>query len=315
MIQTTVTTRMTSMATLRNHMRQTSSTKYEDDNRFWKPEVDTSGIGFGVIRFLPAKLGEEFPFVKMYTHCFRGATGKWFMDKCPTSINEECPACQANSALWQSGIESNRNIARSRKRKLNYISNILVISDPKHPENNGKVFLFRYGTKLFNMLAELVDPLYDDSIPFDPFDLEEGATCRLRVKRVEGFSNYDSSTFDSPTPIGDEHQIEELMSHLYALEPFRDPSHFKSYGELASRFARIVGKTSESVQGDRESTVASAESPRAKSDSEKSTDLAPLGKTARPTPEEPVDLEDEFSPNLAQGAGYRAHATDPDHGT
>ena len=210
----------------------------KEDDRYWKPQVDKAGVGSAVIRFLPAKVSEDFPFVELYTHGFQGPSGKWFIDNCPTSIGDTCPACEANKVLWNTNLDANKQLASSRKRRLSYISNILVVSDPKHPENNGKVFLYRYGKKIFEMISGLIDPLppvFDEPAiqPRDPFDLEFGCNFKLRVMKVASYPNYDKSTFEAgETALGSEAQIDQVISALYSLDEIRDPKNFKPYAAL-----------------------------------------------------------------------------------
>jgi hypothetical protein len=222
--------------------RSSPKTYQNNDERYWKPEVDKAGTGSAVIRFLPAKMGEEYPFVELHTHGFQGPTGKWFIDNCPTSIGEKCPACEANSLLWNTGTESNKKLASARKRKLNNVSNILVVSDPKHPENNGKVFLYRYGKKIFDKIKDMIapPPEFADMEPIDPFSLEEGANFKLRIIRADGFPNYDKSSFDGASAVGDEDRIAEIEAQLHSVNEVLDVKNFKSYEKLKERFLMVT---------------------------------------------------------------------------
>lgn len=246
---TTRTSRADKLAALRQKIQAMNSpkgsTQKQDDDRIWKPELDKTGSGSAIIRFLSAKSGEEFPFVQLFTHGFQGPSGKWYIDNCPTSIGQECPACKANSELWNSGDESLKKVASARKRKLNYISNILVVNDPKHPENNGKVFLFKYGKKIWDKISDQYNPPeeFADMNPVDVFDMEEGANFKLRVIRQDGFPNYDKSAFDSPTSIGDSDRQAEIESQLYSLNELIDPKHFKAFDVLKKRFDLVTGET------------------------------------------------------------------------
>jgi gp32 DNA binding protein like. len=224
-------------------MSSPKGSQRQDDERYWKPEVDKAGTGSAVIRFLPAKAEEGFPFVQLWSHGFQGPTGKWFIDNCPTSIEKDCPACKANTELWGTGNEAKKKLASSRKRKLNYISNILVVNDPKHPENNGKVFLYKYGKKIFEKIKDLIDPPaeFADMSSVDPFDMEEGANFKLRVVRVDNFPNYDKSGFDNAPSIGDADRIAEVENQLFSLNEILDPKHFKSFDELKKRFDLVSG--------------------------------------------------------------------------
>ena len=251
-------TRTQYLASLRSKIQEMSSPKgsqRQDDERYWKPELDKAGTGSAVIRFLPAKGEEGFPFVQLHTHGFQGPTGKWLIDNCPTSIEQDCPVCKANTDLWQTGSEANKKLASSRKRKLNYISNILVVNDPKHPENNGKVFLYKYGKKIFEKIKDQIAPPdeFPDMQPVDPFDMEEGANFKLRIVRVDNFPNYDKSSFDNPTPLGTADRIAEVEQSLYALSDILDPKHFKSFEDMKKRFDSVTGgevAATEEVGGD-----------------------------------------------------------------
>jgi hypothetical protein len=219
-----------------------SKESYKDD-RFWKPGLDSSKNGYAVIRFLPPVEGEDVPFVKLYSHAFQGKGG-WFIENCRTTLGEKCPICEANTELWNSGLEEDKDIARKRKRKLNYISNILVISDPANSENEGKVFLFKYGTKIFEKVQALMSPEFKDETPIDPFNFWEGADFKLKIRNVGGYVNYDRSEFAAPAPLmgGDDKKLETLWKKQYSLKEFVVTSNFKSYEELKERFKKTVGE-------------------------------------------------------------------------
>ena len=166
------------------------------DERLWKPELDKSGNGYAVIRFLPAPTGEELPWVKLWKHAFQGPTGKWYIENSLTTLNGgKDPVSEYNSSLWNSGLESDKEIARKQKRKLEYYSNIYVVSDSKHPENEGKVFLFRFGKKIFDKMMAAMQPEFEDETPINPFDFWEGANFKLKIRKVDGYWNYDASSF------------------------------------------------------------------------------------------------------------------------
>jgi len=219
-----------------------------EDERYWKPFVDTkTGNGFAVIRFLPPKEGEDLPFVKLWSHGFQGENGLWYIENSLTSLGQEDPVSKANSILWESGDEQKKELARARKRRLHYVSNIMVISDPANPENNGKVFLFQYGKKIFE---KLVAPLsFDESIgddpPFNPFDFWEGANFKLKIRKFEGYRNYDNSDFENPAPLldGSEEKLEVVYNNLYSLQDEIAPEKFKTYAELEAKFNRVTGVT------------------------------------------------------------------------
>ena len=214
------------------------------DERLWKPELDKSGTGQAVIRFLPAKDGEELPWVKVWKHAFQGPTGKWFIENSLTTLNQKDPVSEHNSELWNTGLESDKEIARKQKRKLEYYSNIYVVSDPKHPENNGKVFLFRYGKKIFDKIMAAMQPEFEDETPINPFDFWEGANFKLKIRKVDGFWNYDKSEFDSVKSLSDDDgELDKIWNNQYPLADFHAPSNFKSYDELKKRLDDVLSGT------------------------------------------------------------------------
>ena len=231
-----------SVASLTERLDKMSSKDSYKDDRLWKPGIDKSGNGYAVIRFLPEIEGEDTPFVAVYSHAFKGKGG-WLFENCPTTLGEKCPICQANTELWNSGIEDDKNIARNRKRKLTYISNILVIEDPANPENKGKNFLYQYGTKIFQKIQSLAHPEYQDEVAVDPFNFWTGADFKIKIRNVGGYVNYDRSEFASAAPLlgGDDKKLEELWKKQYSLKEFTDKSQFKSYEELQSRLKKATG--------------------------------------------------------------------------
>jgi hypothetical protein len=211
------------------------------DERLWKPEVDKSGNGYAVIRFLPAVEGEDMPWAKVWNHAFQGPTGQWYIENSLTTLGKNDPVSEMNSAYWNTGIESDKEIARKQKRKLQYFSNIYVVSDSKHPENEGKVFLFRYGKKIFDKLMAAMQPEFEDEKAINPFDFWEGANFKLKIRKVAGYWNYDSSDFDTPSAIFDnDAQIEEVWKTQYPLSEFSAASNFKSYEELKTRLDAVL---------------------------------------------------------------------------
>jgi|TARA_R110002049_G_scaffold55241_1_gene153408 hypothetical protein len=213
---------------------------YKDD-RLWKPELDKSGNGYAVIRFLPAVEGEDMPWAKVYNHAFQGPTGQWYIENSLTTIGQKDPVSEMNSAYWNTGIESDKEIARKQKRKLQYFSNIYVVSDSKHPENEGKVFLFRYGKKIFDKIMASMQPEFEDETPVNPFDFWEGANFKLKIRKVAGYWNYDSSEFEKPSAIFDnDAQIEEVWKTQYGLAEYSASTNFKSYEELKTRLNTVL---------------------------------------------------------------------------
>jgi len=218
------------------------------DDRFWKPELDKSGNGYAVIRFLPQPTGEDLPWVRIWGHAFRGPGG-WYIENSLTTLNRKDPVSEYNTELWNSGLEADKETARKQKRILKYYSNVLIVSDPKHPENEGKIFLFRYGKKIHDKLAEVINPQFEDETAYDPFDFWKGANFKLKVRKVDGFWNYDKSEFDAPSEVydGDEGKLEELYGKLYSLTQFLNEENFKSYDDLKNKLHRTL--TGSGVQG------------------------------------------------------------------
>jgi hypothetical protein len=211
------------------------------DERLWKPQVDKAGNGYAVIRFLPAPQGEELPWVRVWNHAFQGPTGQWFIENSLTTLNQKDPVSEYNTQLWNSGVESDKEIARKQKRKLKYYSNIYVVSDPANPENEGKVFLYSYGKKIFDKLMEAMQPAFEDETPINPFDLWEGANFKLKIRKVDGYWNYDKSEFESTSPLkGSDTELESIYNGEHSLADFVAPSNFKSYDELKARLDAVL---------------------------------------------------------------------------
>ncbi len=214
------------------------------DERLWKPEVDKSGNGYAVIRFLPAVKGEDLPWAKVWNHAFQGPTGQWYIENSLTTIGQKDPVSEMNTAYWNSGVESDKEIARKQKRKLQYFANIYVVSDPKHPENEGKVFLYRFGKKIFDKCMEAMQPAFEDETPLNPFDFWEGANFKLKIRKVDGYWNYDKSEFAAPSALlDDDDALEEVWGKQYSLEEFTAPTNFKSYDELKTRLDTVLAGT------------------------------------------------------------------------
>jgi hypothetical protein len=218
-----------------------NSSGSSSDERVWKLDCDKSGNGYAVIRFLPAPDGEDLPFVKVYSHAFQGPGG-WLIDNCLTSINQKCPVCEHNSGLWNNGTDAGKEVARKQKRKLTYVSNIYVVKDPANPSNEGKVFLFKYGKKIFDKITEAMQPEFEDESPIDPFDFWQGANFKLKAKNVAGYRNYDSSEFASQSALlDDDDAMEAIWKKQYSLADFMSPSEFKTYEELKKRLSSVLG--------------------------------------------------------------------------
>ena len=214
------------------------------DERLWKPELDTSGNGYAVIRFLPSVKDEDLPWAKVWNHAFQGPTGQWYIENSLTTVQQKDPVSEHNTRLWNTGLESDKEIARKQKRKLQYFSNIYVVSDSKHPENEGKVFLFRYGKKIFDKLMAAMQPEFPDESPINPFDFWEGANFRLKIRKVDGYWNYDKSEFEKPSKLDeDDNKIEEIWKKQYSLNDFTAATNFKSYEELKTRLDAVLSGT------------------------------------------------------------------------
>ena len=211
------------------------------DERIWKPSVDKTGNGYAVLRFLPEPEGCDLPWARVYTHAFQGPGG-WLIDQCLTTKEQKCPVCEYNSTLWNNGTDSGKEQARKQKRKLSYYSNVYVVSDPANPENEGKVFLYKYGKKIHDKIMEAMKPEFADEEPINPFDFWQGANFKLKIRRVEGYQNYDKSEFDRPSALfDDDDKLEKIYNNLHDLNEFLDPKNFKSYEALKKRLDYTLG--------------------------------------------------------------------------
>lgn len=213
------------------------------DDRFWSPTVDKAGNGYAVIRFLPAAEGESLPWVRYWDHGFKGPTGRWYIENSLTSIGKDDPLSELNSKLWNTGIEENKQKVRERKRRLHYVANVLVISDPANPANDGKVKLFKFGKKIFDKILDVMQPEFEDEKAVNPFDLWEGADFKIKIRNVEGYRNYDKSEFAPVSALfnGDDKKLEEVYKQLVKLSEFLDPKNYKSYEELVKKLKEVLG--------------------------------------------------------------------------
>lgn len=259
---------------------------YKDD-RFWKPELDQASNGFAVIRFLPVVDGEDVPWARVFSHGFQGKGG-WFIENCPTTLGKKCPVCEANNELWNSGVEDDKTVARDRKRKLSYVANVYVVSDPKHPENEGKVFLFKFGKKIFDKIMEKIQPEFPDDSPVNVFDFWQGANFKLKIRKVAGYINYDKSEFEEPTALlgGDDAKLEGLWKKQHALKEFTNPENFKSYDELKSKMESVL-------KGGSEGKAKTAEEMEEIEEAEARFGSATKSKPAPKMPEKKSKQEDE----------------------
>jgi len=227
--------------------KTTSSESKAGDDRFWVPEVDKSGNGSAIIRFLPASAvdgDDALPWVRLFNHGFKGPSGKWYIENSLTSLGQKDPVSEYNSMLWNSTSDDNspeRKQARNQKRRLTYISNIMVISDPKNPQNEGKVFLYKYGKKIFDKITLLMNPEFEGDDAVNPFDFWKGANFKMRIRNVEGYRNYDMSQFETPSALdSDDEKLEAIWNKEYSLKEFIDPSQFKPYDELKKKLNDVL---------------------------------------------------------------------------
>jgi hypothetical protein len=219
---------------------QTEKKSYADD-RFWRLEGDKAGNGTATLRFLPRVEGDELPWVRIFSHGFQGPTGKWYIENSLTTLGENDPVGELNTQLWNSGSDANKEIARKQKRKLGFIANVLIVSDPKHPENEGKVFLWKFGKKIFDKIMDKARPTFEDEKPVNVFDLWEGANFKLRMRKKDGYANYDESSFSDPVTVSDnEETLLKIVNSQIKLAEFVDRKNFKSYDELKKKLNDVL---------------------------------------------------------------------------
>jgi hypothetical protein len=228
---------------------QANKNKYQDD-RFWKPEMDKTGNGYAVIRFLPASNGEDMPWQRVWSHAFQDKGG-WYIENSLTTLNQKDPVSEENTRLWNTGLDSDKEIARKRKRKLSYYANIYVVSDPKRPENEGNVFLYKFGKKIFDKITEAMQPAFEDETPINPFDFWKGANFKLKLRKVDGYWNYDKSEFEGVSQIAEsDDEIKAIWLKQHALKPFVAADNFKTYDELKEKLNRVIAgaRSTETVE-------------------------------------------------------------------
>ena len=225
----------------------TTEKKSYGDDRFWKPSVDKAGNGYAVLRFLPAPEGEDLPWVRYWDHGFKGPTGQWYIENSLTSIGQTDPVGELNSRLWNSGTDADKETARAQKRRLHYVTNIMIVSDPANPENEGKVFLYKFGKKIFDKIMDVMQPSFQDEEPVNPFDFWAGANFKLKIRNLEGYRNYDKSEFESVSVLSDDDaKLESIYGNLNSLQEFVDPKNYKTYDELKAKLMRVLGEQAES---------------------------------------------------------------------
>jgi len=222
-----------------------TKTDNRNDERFWQPTRDKAGNGYAVVRFLPGDAEAPTPWVRYWDHFFKGPTGQWYVEKSLTSIGQADPLSESNSKLWnEDGSEEAKRIVRERKRNLRYIANVLIVSDPSAPENEGQVKLYRFGKKIFDKIMDSMQPQFPDEAPVNPFDMWQGADFTIKIRKVEGYPNYDASSFKSPAQVaGDDDQLEAIYNKQHDCTEWTDPKNFKSYDELKSRLALVLGES------------------------------------------------------------------------
>ena len=283
-----------------------NTNKYQDDRK-WKPTVDDNGNGYAVIRFLPAGEGQDLPWVRYWDHAFKGPTGQWYIERSLSTIGQADPLGELNSRLWNSGIEEDKETARKQKRRLHYVTNVLIINDPGNPSNNGKVMLYEFGKKIFDKIMDQMQPEFPGEEPVNPFDLWKGADFELKIRKVEGYRNYDKSGFKAPTALfdGDDAKLETTYNSMYDLNEFvtpnfpgaHDPNYFKTYDELKARLETVLGlATGAGSTLKNEALAQSAESAPMKEASEPTIVSAPATDSA------PVADEDDTLSYFAQMA-------------
>ena len=273
-----------------------------DDTRFWQPSVDKLGNGSATIRFLPAPGSEDVPFVRLFDHAFKGPTGKWYIEKSLTTLGQNDPVSEYNSKLWNVSTDDNspeRKQVRAQKRRLYYISNIYVIKDSAHPENEGKVFLFKYGKKIFDKLNDLMNPSFEDETPVNPYDLWEGANFRLKIRQVDGYRNYDKSDFADVAPLlDDDEALEKIWKSEHSLTAFLRPSEFKPYADLKKRLVEVLALEEEDDVPARTKTRTAKKAEM--EDDEPPFDVTPKRKAKEPVAEESEEDFMEYFKNLTK---------------
>lgn len=230
-------------------LEEKSDSKNYKDDRFWRPEQDKSGNGFAIVRFLPG-LDNDTPIIPLNSHAFQGPGG-WYIENCLTTIGQKDPVVELNTMLWNSGLDSDKDIARQRKIKKHWISNVYVVSDPANPQNEGKVFLFKFGAQIKDMLLNAMKPEFEQDDKINPFSVEsDGANFRIKIKRENGYITYKYSKFDSQSDlVSDSNARDRILKSQYALKPFNEPSNFKSYDELKNRMNEVLGGDVRGVAG------------------------------------------------------------------
>ena len=287
----------TDLSKLVQQAQETSGTqtkRQSDDPRFWQPTRDKAGNGYAVIRFLPGDAEAATPWIRYWDHAFKGPTGQWYIEKSLTTLGQQDPLSELNSKMWNSGVESDKGIVRQRKRNLRYVANVLIVSDPSAPENEGQVKLYRFGKKIFDKIMDSMQPQFPDEKPVNPFDMWEGADFTVKIRKVEGYPNYDASTFKAPSPIAsDDGELEVLYGKQHDLKEWTDPKNYKSYDELKSRLALVLGEAAPRTMKQEAALELDDEIPNF--DSKPAASIASTPAAAIPTAESSMNDDDTMS--------------------
>ena len=296
--------RTSSFDKLNNQLQSMSNQKMsKGDDRYWKPDVDKAGNGYAVIRFLPASEGEDMPFVRYWDHGFQGPGG-WYIEKSLTTLSQDDPVSEYNSKLWNSGHDEDKETARKQKRRLSYVANIMVVSDPSNPSREGQVYLYKFGKKIFDKLNDAMNPQFADEDPINPFDFWEGADFKLKIRQVEGYRNYDKSEFSDTSSITDsdgktlsDEEMEDVWKKQHSLQEIVDPKNFKSYAELKAKLHKVLqldgGSHAPSMTAE-DSNMETEFQPKFKERSAKAQDEAPSPTLSQDSGEEQEDSLDFF---------------------
>jgi len=273
---------------------QPQSTEAQKDDRFWSLEVDKAGNGYAVIRFLPPTKGEDLPWIRVWNHGFQGPTGKWYIENSLTTLGKTDPVSELNTELWNAGTEANKEIARKQKRRLTYYANIYIVKDPAHPENEGKVMLYKFGKKIFDKIKDVMQPQFEDEDPINPFDFWKGANFKLKARNVEGYRNYDKSEFETSSVLSeDDDKLESIWNKQHSLNEFLDPKHFKSYEELKSKLEQVLNASgSSTARADKIELGEASTRPAFKPKEDAPRFESPAPKAEREKPKA-VDLDDD----------------------
>ena len=241
---------------LKNRQEVNTENRTGDDDRIWKPKMGSDNTGYAVVRFLPGSDVNKTPWVRVYSHGFKGPNGKWYIEKSLTTVGQQDPVSEYNSKLWNTGIESNKEVARKQKRRTSYYANVLVVKDPANPSNEGKVMIYQFGQKIFDKVMGAMQPEFADEEAVNPFDLIEGANFRIKIKIVSGYWNYDSSEFERPSALSEEEsKLEAVFNAQHDVHEMVDPTTFKSYDELNTKLMGVIGQTSGESYQDTSSNV------------------------------------------------------------